>query len=92
MKCISISRSSHQGCSVKKVFLKISQMSLEKFLYWSLFDKVPCLQACSFILKRLQHRYFPVKFAKFLRTPIWRNICERLLYISYGLNKYVSHV
>ena len=27
----------------------------------------------------LQHRFFPVKSAKFLRTPILKNICERLL-------------
>ena len=31
------------------------------------------------LLKRLQHRCFPVDFAKFLRTPIVKNICERLL-------------
>ena len=37
------------------------------------------LQAFSFIKKRLQHKYFPVKFAKFLRIPIFKNICERLL-------------
>ena len=29
--------------------------------------------------KRLQHWCFSVKFAKFLRTPILRNIWERLL-------------
>ena len=29
--------------------------------------------------KRLQHRCFPVKFAKFLRTIILKNIGERLL-------------
>ena len=29
--------------------------------------------------KILQHRCFTVKFAKFLRTPILKNICERLL-------------
>ena len=29
--------------------------------------------------KRLQHRYFPVKIAKLFRTPILKNICERLL-------------
>ena len=29
--------------------------------------------------KWLQHRYFPVNIAKFLRTPILKNICERLL-------------
>ena len=34
----------------------------------SLLNKVAGPEACSFIKKRLQHRYFPVKFAKFLRT------------------------
>ena len=29
--------------------------------------------------KRLQHRYFPMKLTKFLRTPILKNTCERLL-------------
>ena len=91
MKCLSISRSSHQKCSVKKGVLKnFANVTGKNPVLESLFDKVPCLQACNFILKRLQHRYFPVKFAIFLRTPIWRNICERLLYISYDLNKYVS--
>ena len=28
---------------------------------------------------RLQHTCFPVNIAKFLRTPILKNICERLL-------------
>ena len=32
-----------------------------------------------FIKKRLQHRCFPVKFTKFLGTPILKNICQRLL-------------
>ena len=27
----------------------------------------------------LQNRCFPVKYAKFLRTPILKNICKRLL-------------
>ena len=33
----------------------------------------------NFFKKRLQHRCFPVKLAKFLRTPILNNICQRLL-------------
>ena len=33
-------------------------------------------QTCNFIKQRLQHRCFPVKFCKFLRTRIWGNICE----------------
>ena len=36
-------------------------------------------EACNFIRKRLQHSCFLAKFAKFLRTPILKNICERLL-------------
>ena len=32
------------------------------------FNKVVGLKVCKFIKKRLQHRCFPVKIAKFLRT------------------------
>ena len=46
------------------VFLKISVLE-------SLFNKVAGLKACSFIKTRLQHKCFPVKFAKFLRTPFF---------------------
>ena len=45
----------------------------------SLLNKAADLQVCNFIKKRLQHRYFPVIIAKFLRIPILKNICERLL-------------
>ena len=49
----------------------------------SLFNKVAGLQCCNFIKKRLQHRCFPVNIAKFLRTAILNNICERqLLYLT----------
>ena len=50
----------------------------------SLLDKVTTLQSCN--LKRLQYRCFPVKFPKFLRAPILKNICKRLLlyFLSYG--------
>ena len=45
----------------------------------SLFNNVAGPQACNFIKKILQYWCFPIKFAKFLRTPILRNICERLI-------------
>ena len=45
-----------QRCSVKKVFLEISQNSLEN----------TCARV-SFLIKL--HRCFPANFAKFLRTP-----------------------
>ena len=34
-----------------------------------------------FIIKRLQHRYLPVKFAKFLRTPFFTEHLQWLLLI-----------
>ena len=37
------------------------------------------LKACSFIKKRLQNKCFPVNIANFLKTPILKIICERLL-------------
>ena len=42
------------------------------------FNKVAELRAFNFI-KKLQRSCFLVKFAKFLRTPFFKNICERLL-------------
>ena len=40
-----------------------------KRLCWNLFfNKVVGLKACNFIKKRLQHRSFPMNFAKFSRT------------------------
>ena len=47
-----------------------------KHLCWSLF--LIKLQACHFIKKRFRHRCFPVNTAKFLRTPILKNIYKRL--------------
>ena len=35
--------------------------------------------------KKLQHKCFPAKFATFLKIPIFKNICERLLlYFHYN--------
>ena len=35
--------------------------------------------AATGVMWKLQHRLFPVNIAKFLRTPILKKICERLL-------------
>ena len=61
-------RSSHRRCSVKKVFLEISQ-NLQENTY----------ARVSFSKKRLWHRCFPVNFPKFLRTPFLQNTSRRLL-------------
>ena len=44
------------------------------------------LKACNFIKKRLQHWCFPVKFARFLRTSILKNIFERLPLVASPQN------
>ena len=58
-------RTRHRRCSVKIGVLKNFANFARKHLCWSLFWP--------------QHRCFPVRFEKFLRTPILKNICERLL-------------
>ena len=64
-KYITIKRSKHRRCSVKKVFLKISLKFTGNHLCQSLFFNNVAGQ------KRLWHRYVPVNFAKFLRTPFF---------------------
>ena len=59
-----------QRCSVKNVFLKISQNFHKKHLCQSLFfNKVADLRSATLLKKRLWHRCLSVDFAKFLRTP-----------------------
>ena len=73
-----------QRCSVKKVFLKISKISKKtsKIVLDSFVNKVAGLQDWHFIEKKLQHRPFPVVFA---RTPILQDIWELLLLLLHHL-------
>ena len=59
------------------MFLKISQISLES--HWRLIGVSLLTLLNKVIEKRLQHKCFPVKLVKFLRTLILKNNCERLL-------------
>ena len=75
-------RSSHLRCSVKKGVLKNFANFTGKHLCLSLFfNKVADLRLrpATLLKKKLQHRCFPVKFTKLLRTSYLKNICERLL-------------
>ena len=75
----------------EKTVLKIlqySQLCITPLLE-SLFNKVTGLQACNFIKRRLQHKCFHVKFAKFFRASFFYRtlplaVCEdrRFLYGS----------
>ena len=55
------------------MFLNVSQISQENTYVGVSFNKVADLKAWNFIEKRLQHRCFPVKFAKFSRTHFLQN-------------------
>ena len=53
---------------------------LGKHLCWTLFfTKLKAFRPATLFKKRVLHRSFLVKFEKFLKTPILKNICERLL-------------
>ena len=53
--------------SSKQMFLKLSKISLCRSLFLINF-----INLINFIKNRVQHRFFPVKFAKFLWTPFYR--------------------
>ena len=61
-------RNSHWKFSIKTSVLENFAVVTRKHLCCSLY-----------LIKFFQHRCFPVNVAKFLRTPILKNICERLL-------------
>ena len=74
--CCKIRRNGHWRCSVKEAVHKKTSPILKENT---------CVGV--FIKKRLQHRCFPVKIAKFLRTSILKNICDRLLLKISSLQK-----
>ena len=76
---ISLNRSSHRRCSIKKLFLKISQYSQENTCVGIFFlIKLQPYRPAT-LLKETPTQVFPVNISKFLRIPILKNTCERLL-------------
>ena len=70
--CWSIFRSSFSQVFFKLgVSKKFHNIHRKAPVSESLFDKVAGLKAYNFNKKRLQHRCFPVKLAKVLRTPFF---------------------
>ena len=64
----------------EKYVLKNFAILTEKHECWCFFlIKLQFVRPVTLIKKGLQHRCFPVNIAKFLRTPILKNICEPLL-------------
>ena len=88
--CFTSSEAAAQRCSVKKVFLEISQNSQENTCARiSFFNKVAGLSSATLLKKRLWHSCFPVNFLKFLRIPFLQITSRRLLllcqYYIYNL-------
>ena len=77
---VRIGRSSHRRCSVRKGVYRNFAKFTEKHLCQSLFfNKVAGLSLPTLLKKRLWHRCFPLKFAKFLRPPFLQITSVHLL-------------
>ena len=73
-------RYNEQKVFYKKAVLKNFAIFTGKHPRWNLFfNKNAGFLACSFIKKRLEHRWFFSNTEKFLKIPILKNICEQLL-------------
>ena len=66
-------RSRSQLFFKKGVLKKIRKFYRKIPVLASPFNKVADLKTCNFVKNRLQHRCFPVKFEKFLRTFLLQN-------------------
>ena len=77
---VAMQRRSHRKCSVKK----ICSSEFRKF-YWKapvlkpLFNEVAGFRLATSLKRDSSHWCIPEKLAKFLRTPILKNMCERLI-------------
>ena len=58
-----------QTCSVKRCSEKFHKIHRKTPVPESLFNKAADLRLATLLKKRLCHRFFPVNFVKFLRTP-----------------------
>ena len=79
---------SRQTCSVKKMFLEISQNWRKNTCYRvSFFIKLQA-QAATLLKKRLCHRCFSVNFVKFLSKSFLKNTFGRLLLHFGSIDKF----
>ena len=91
LSIFGICTSRHRRCPVKEVFWKFQKFYRKTPVLESLFNDVASLQAGTLLKKRLKHNCFPVKFAKFLRMPILKNICQLLLLIAVTRARLRNH-
>ena len=67
MQYITTIRSSRLQVFFEIGLFKVCNIHRKTPVLKSLFSKVATLEACNFIKKRPQHRYFPVNIARFFR-------------------------
>ena len=67
---------------------KLCKFYRKKPVLESLFNKVAGIQVCNFIKKRLRHRCFPVKLAKFLKKHFFTEHLRWLLLMMLLYNQY----
>ena len=84
---VGTNRNSYWSCSVKRSVLKFSKIHWKTPVLESLFNKVADIRPATVLKKRLQHKCFPVNFAKFLRTNFSQNTSGRLLLYGIGLSQ-----
>ena len=78
-------KSSHRTYYIKKDVLKNFTKFTGKHLCQSLFfNKVAGLRPATLLKKALWHRYFPVNFVTFSRTPFLHNTFGRVLMNKLG--------
>ena len=76
---------------MKKGVLRNFTKLTGKHLYQSLFlNKVASFRPTILLKRRLWHRCFPVDFAKFLRTPFFKNTSGRLI-LKFCLTSLLKH-
>ena len=86
MEKFSKIKSSHRRCSVKNDVLKNFAKFTGKHMCQCLFfDNVAVLRPATFLKMRLRRRCFAMNFAKFLRTPVFREHLWMLLLKDAGL-------
>ena len=84
LNTLTIEMQSSKRCSVKRVFLEISQNLQENTCARASFlIKLRASGTGTGVSKRLWHRCFPVNFVKFLRTPFFTEHLRWLLLTNF---------
>ena len=99
-----LQRSEHLFCRISfsgcfQIFaITVCQVHCKNPVMWfcecihEFFQQYLWCKLCSFVKKRFQHSCFLVNIAKFLRTSILKNFCERLLLKILFFTKYSDQI